>query len=145
MCKDKPTCSHCGIVGHAIEKCHKIYGFPPGFKFTRNKFIDGSKSSINPFVNQVQTDENPPFPFSQTQYQQLMTFMQNNNLAHSTLPAAHQVGSIPNHDHLFAKLLCTSQLPNSLVSISLNPTHSTFSSSHESFLSKVSQVSTLNT
>jgi hypothetical protein len=34
--KPKPVCSHCGVIGHTVEKCYKIHGFPPGFKFTRN-------------------------------------------------------------------------------------------------------------
>jgi hypothetical protein len=74
-----------------------------------------------------------------------MNFMQNNNLAHSTLPVAHQVGSIATNEHLFAKLPGNSQLPNQDVSFLLDSSHSIFSSCHESFLSKVSQVSTLNT
>ncbi|KAJ1383391.1 hypothetical protein SESBI_43455 [Sesbania bispinosa] len=30
--KDRPLCSHCGILGHTIDKCFKINGYPPGFK-----------------------------------------------------------------------------------------------------------------
>ncbi|KAJ1419903.1 hypothetical protein SESBI_14643 [Sesbania bispinosa] len=30
--KDRPLCSHCGILGHTIDKCFKIHGYPPGFK-----------------------------------------------------------------------------------------------------------------
>ena len=30
--KDRPMCSHCGIVGHTIDKCFKIHGYPPGYK-----------------------------------------------------------------------------------------------------------------
>ena len=45
--RDKPTCSHCGIVGQTIDKCYKIHGFPPGFKFTR------SKPHFNPSAHQV--------------------------------------------------------------------------------------------
>lgn len=25
-------CSHCDYIGHTIEKCYKIHGYPPGFK-----------------------------------------------------------------------------------------------------------------
>jgi hypothetical protein len=35
--KVKPTCSHCGIVGHTVEKCYRVHGYPPGFKFTKNR------------------------------------------------------------------------------------------------------------
>ncbi|XP_072083676.1 uncharacterized protein [Arachis hypogaea] len=29
--KDRPLCSHCGILGHTINKCYKIHGYPPNF------------------------------------------------------------------------------------------------------------------
>ena len=25
-------CSHCGKLGHVMEKCYKLVGFPPGYK-----------------------------------------------------------------------------------------------------------------
>ena len=30
--KGRPRCSHCGKIGHFMEKCYKIVGFPPGYK-----------------------------------------------------------------------------------------------------------------
>ena len=30
--KEKPTCSHCGLRGHTMEKCYKLHGYPPGYK-----------------------------------------------------------------------------------------------------------------
>ena len=30
--KDRPICSHCGRLGHTMEKCFKLHGFPLGFK-----------------------------------------------------------------------------------------------------------------
>ena len=35
--KDRPSCSHCGVAGHTVEKCYKVHGYPPGFKFTQSK------------------------------------------------------------------------------------------------------------
>lgn len=29
--KDKPYCSHCKILGHTVNKCFKIDGYPPGY------------------------------------------------------------------------------------------------------------------
>jgi hypothetical protein len=85
--RDKPTCSHYGIVGHNIDKCYKIHSFPPSFNFTR------SKPPFNPSAHQVQTIETQPsFPFSQAQCQQLMEFMQHNNMPTSNTPLVHQVG-----------------------------------------------------
>ncbi|XP_023641361.1 uncharacterized protein LOC111831455 [Capsella rubella] len=28
----KPICTHCGKVGHTVQKCYKLIGFPPGYK-----------------------------------------------------------------------------------------------------------------
>ena len=36
--KDKPYCTHCGMLGHTIEKCYKIHGYPPGYKPKGNFF-----------------------------------------------------------------------------------------------------------
>ena len=30
--KDRPIYSHCGRLGHTMEKCFKLHGFPLGFK-----------------------------------------------------------------------------------------------------------------
>ncbi|CAL9242678.1 unnamed protein product, partial [Arabidopsis halleri] len=30
--KDKPTCSHCGFIGHVMDRCYKLHGYPPGWK-----------------------------------------------------------------------------------------------------------------
>ena len=29
--KDQPLCSHCGILGHSVDKCYRLHGFPPGY------------------------------------------------------------------------------------------------------------------
>ena len=31
--KEKPVCTHYGKSGHTIDKCYKLHGFPPGYKF----------------------------------------------------------------------------------------------------------------
>ena len=30
-------CTHYGKLGHTMDKCYKIHGFPLGFKFNNNK------------------------------------------------------------------------------------------------------------
>jgi hypothetical protein len=44
--KEKPICSHCGISGHTIDKCYRIHGFPPGFKFTNSQSSAQSVSHV---------------------------------------------------------------------------------------------------
>ena len=30
--KERPLCSHCKLLGHTVDKCYKLHGFPPGYK-----------------------------------------------------------------------------------------------------------------
>lgn len=30
--KGRPVCNHCGKIGHIMEKCYKLIGYPPGYK-----------------------------------------------------------------------------------------------------------------
>jgi hypothetical protein len=44
--KDRPMCSHCGVAGHTVEKCYRVHGFPPGFKFTQNRPVPHSANQV---------------------------------------------------------------------------------------------------
>jgi hypothetical protein len=39
FCRERPTCTHCGLLGHMVEKCYKLNGYPPrytpGYKSNR--------------------------------------------------------------------------------------------------------------
>ena len=32
----RPQCTHCGLLGHVVDKCYKLHGYPPGYK-SKNK------------------------------------------------------------------------------------------------------------
>ena len=32
----RPQCTHCGAMGHVVDKCYKLHGYPPGYRF-KNK------------------------------------------------------------------------------------------------------------
>ena len=32
----RPRCTHCGALGHVVDKCYKLRGYPPDYKF-KNK------------------------------------------------------------------------------------------------------------
>ena len=36
--KEGPICTYYGKIGHIADKCYKLHGFPPGFKF-KNKSL----------------------------------------------------------------------------------------------------------
>ena len=71
--RDRPICTHCGKLGHVMEKCFKLHGFPPGFKPKGKNFM----------VNQVNVQEacaynghtSAIFPFTQEQCQQFLTML----------------------------------------------------------------------
>lgn len=39
---EPPLCSHCNMTGHTSNRCYKLHGYPPGHKFFKGKFTDGS-------------------------------------------------------------------------------------------------------
>jgi hypothetical protein len=96
--KVKPTCSHCGIVGHTMEKCYRVHGYPPGFKFTKNR---GHSSSANTMQDSEGTSI-PHLSITQEQCQQLLALLKPPSSDSS--PAVHQVGTSNHHDHLFSKV-----------------------------------------
>ena len=61
--KDRPLCTHCGKLGHTVEKCYKLHGFPPGYKFKNKNMMAHQVSAItNQFQNHCLTpniDHNP--------------------------------------------------------------------------------------
>ncbi|XP_022158788.1 uncharacterized protein LOC111025254 [Momordica charantia] len=47
--KDKPVCTHCGIIGHTTDKCYQLHGYPPGHRFygQKSSFSNSSNSRSN--------------------------------------------------------------------------------------------------
>ncbi|XP_057953807.1 uncharacterized protein LOC131148088 [Malania oleifera] len=84
--KERPLCTHCGKLGHTIDKCYKLHGFPPGFKFKNNKYATAHQVSSN--IDFVQRNNSNGFndsassqsvsqapAFTHDQYQQLLTLI----------------------------------------------------------------------
>jgi hypothetical protein len=128
MRKDRPICTHCGIPGHIVEKCYKLHGYPPSFKFTRTRTPQQAVHS----ANQVQELEHPssftpPFSITQEQCQKLLSLI-NPSAPASDTASAHQVCVSPaNQDHLFSKMT-GNHFVNSVEF--LNIKHFVFYSSH---------------
>lgn len=32
--RPRPICSHCGLLGHTVNRCYKLHGYPQGYKNT---------------------------------------------------------------------------------------------------------------
>lgn len=76
MRKDRPTCTHCGVYGHTMEKCYRLHGFPPGFKFTK-----GQPNAEHHSAHQVSEADSSTgvLPIIQEQIQQLFALIKSNN------------------------------------------------------------------
>jgi len=48
-------CDHCKKTGHIKEKCYKLHGFPPDFKFTKEKNA-GTAATANGFSEEFLED-----------------------------------------------------------------------------------------
>jgi hypothetical protein len=46
------------VIGHTVEKCYRIHGFPPSFKFT------WVKPPTTSSANQVKATNSSPMPFT---------------------------------------------------------------------------------
>ncbi|KAK9997560.1 hypothetical protein SO802_022246 [Lithocarpus litseifolius] len=61
--KERPLCTHCGKLGHTVDKYYKLHGFPLGYKFKNRNMMAHQVSTV---ANQFQshylapnTDHNP--------------------------------------------------------------------------------------
>ncbi|XP_075648679.1 uncharacterized protein LOC142619466 [Castanea sativa] len=68
--KDRPLCTHCNMLGHMVDKCYKLHGYPPGYKH---------KGKINASANQVTypqgaSDASAQCPITKAQCEQLLAF-----------------------------------------------------------------------
>ena len=44
--KERPLCTHCGKLGHTVDKCYKLYGFPPSYKFKNRNMMAHQVSTV---------------------------------------------------------------------------------------------------
>lgn len=53
--KSNLFCDYCKRTGHIKEKCYKLHGFPPDFKFTKGK-NEGTTTIANGFLEEPMRD-----------------------------------------------------------------------------------------
>jgi hypothetical protein len=75
--KEKPVCTHCGITSHTADKCYKLHGFPPGFKFTKRPFPSSSvkHAAQNYRESFFENSQVPHLPITAEQCQKLLEFL----------------------------------------------------------------------
>ena len=72
--KEKPICTHCGKIGHTADKCYRLHGFPPNFKF-KNKTAMAHQVSIPQTQELVANTSIGNSIFTPEQYQQLLALI----------------------------------------------------------------------
>lgn len=95
--KDCPICTYCGFTGHAIDKCYKLHGYPPGYK-ARQK-VTSPNQTVNAVANQISESSNHQGnidDFVQTlnsnQYQHILAML-NSHLASAKVDTGTDVKS----------------------------------------------------
>ncbi|XP_030974852.1 uncharacterized protein LOC115994750 [Quercus lobata] len=68
----KPQCTHCGVSGHVVDKCYKLYGYPPGYKF-KNKGSQATSFANNFVVADASLNES--VNLTHLEYQQLLSLL----------------------------------------------------------------------
>ena len=75
--RNRPFCTHCNILGHTIEHCYKIHGYPPGYnKQQKSNEAAANQVHTGDIQNQTTTDNHAFLPQLTTgQYQQLLNLL----------------------------------------------------------------------
>ncbi|KAA8523936.1 hypothetical protein F0562_010359 [Nyssa sinensis] len=76
--RDKPYCTHCKIRGHTVDRCYKIHGYPPGYKFRSNNNFNAAAHQVS--TSDDRLDQSNSFGgfvqnLNSNQYQQLMSML----------------------------------------------------------------------
>ena len=94
--RGRPQCTHCGDMGHFIEKCYQLHGYPQGHPKARQ---NSNRFRNNPAANSVseghskEVDKQVMATISEAQLQQLLSLLNDKNVA--TNPQAHTAISKP--------------------------------------------------
>lgn len=84
--KDRPTCTHCGLLGHTKDRCYKIIGYPPHYN-KKNKPVANVHNVVS--ANEDTASNSAQMNFTPQQYQQLIRMLQT-QLTHAQTPATDQ-------------------------------------------------------
>ena len=89
--KGRPVYSHCGKLGHFMEKCYKLVGFPPGYK------QKGKISVANQVIFYGENGQfeaaSSSFPFTAEQCQQLLSMLSSHASSSTSQDVVHAANS----------------------------------------------------
>nr|XP_011459844.1 PREDICTED: uncharacterized protein LOC105350127 [Fragaria vesca subsp. vesca] len=83
--RGRPQCDYCGDMGHWVQTCYKLIGYPPGHpKAKQNSGPNSNSFRGTPSANQVsevpsQDEEGPLVTLSETQLKQFLSILNRKN------------------------------------------------------------------
>ncbi|KAG7556631.1 Retrotransposon gag domain [Arabidopsis suecica] len=92
----KPVCSHCGKVGHTVQKCFKILGYPPGYKAGAIGYTYRGNTPLQPRMQMMQVQ---PRMMPQSQMQ-MMPYANSMQKANAVAHVYTENGSYPSDGYL---------------------------------------------
>ncbi|XP_075646895.1 uncharacterized protein LOC142617820 [Castanea sativa] len=92
----RPQCTHCGLMGHVVDKCYKLHGYPPGYK-SKGKG-QASANSVAVSATDHMVDDN--VSLTRIEYQQLLSLF--NSQAHFGTQGPQELAS---GDHQVANII----------------------------------------
>uniref|UniRef100_A0A2N9GRD9 Reverse transcriptase Ty1/copia-type domain-containing protein n=1 Tax=Fagus sylvatica TaxID=28930 RepID=A0A2N9GRD9_FAGSY len=91
--KERPLCTHCGLLGHTMDKCYKLHGYPPGYRTRGKAPAVANQTSLSSFGSNAPaaSDTVSPLQLSQMQAQceQFLAFISSKNMP-NTITSPHQ-------------------------------------------------------
>ncbi|KAL5782709.1 hypothetical protein ACOSP7_007738 [Xanthoceras sorbifolium] len=74
--KNRPICSHCGIMGHIIDRCYNLHGYRPSSLQSISKSTLSSSSGVSsPFAMIATASSSSPSHLTADQCQQLIAYL----------------------------------------------------------------------
>lgn len=94
-------CTHCKMQGHSIERCFKVHGYPPGFKFKDQRIV--AVSQLSDSGNETGGSSS----FTQAQYNQFLEMFSKHQNADSGSSGHNKQEDKGNNPHaLLAGNIC---------------------------------------
>lgn len=74
--KERPLCTHCNMLGHTMDKCYKLHGYPPGHKHKGKSNANANQVSSSQYtVAENSSVASTQCPISKEQCEKLLAFL----------------------------------------------------------------------
>ena len=88
-------CNYCKKAGHLIDKCFKLHGFPPDFKFTKSKRTAATAEVSESAVPDSSAMVSSPNTLTPEMCSQIMSTIQSTQLKDTVPSSANFAGTFP--------------------------------------------------